>query len=118
MAVPFDRIQMLELHLGVLHPGMSSESGTQAPRLANRDDLISAIVQQDDERGMNIFQIIDRGQGGKALLHGERQAAQRRLRLTCVLRSQQDMYGKTIRRETISVLKTRFIRLSKKSLFV
>src|SRR5205085_5649792 len=56
--LPFDRIQMLEQHLGVMHPGMSGESGAQTPRLANGDHLIAAIVQQDDERSMNILQVI------------------------------------------------------------
>ena len=74
---------MLEQHLGVMHPGMSGESGAQTPRLANGDHLIPAIVQQDDERGMNILQIIHRRQGGQALLHDGRQAMQRGLRIVC-----------------------------------
>ena len=41
----FDRIQMLELHLGVMHPGMAIESRVQSPRLADRDYLIATIVQ-------------------------------------------------------------------------
>ncbi|HEY6406366.1 MAG TPA: hypothetical protein VIY29_02745, partial [Ktedonobacteraceae bacterium] len=65
--LPFDRIQMLEQHLGVMHPGMAGQSGAQVPRLANGDHLIPAIVQQDDERGMNILQILQRRQGGQAL---------------------------------------------------
>jgi hypothetical protein len=49
---------MRELHLGVMDPGATGESGKQAPRLANGDHLIPAIVQQDDERGMNVLQLI------------------------------------------------------------
>ena len=63
--LPFDRIKMRELHLGVMHPGMSGESGAQAPRLANRDHLISAIVQQDDERGMNVLEVIHRREAAR-----------------------------------------------------
>src|SRR5579872_4996479 len=56
--MPLDRVQVLEPHFGVMYPGMSSEGRTQPPRLANRNHLISAIVQQDDERSLNILEVI------------------------------------------------------------
>ena len=72
----FDHIQMLELHLGEMYIAMSGESRVQAPGLADRDNPIPAIVQQDDERGMNIFQVIHRSHGGEARLHDGRQVMQ------------------------------------------
>jgi hypothetical protein len=71
--LPFDGIKMRELHLSVMHPGTIGESGDQAPRLANGHYLIAAIVQQDDERGMNVLEVIHRRQSGEPLLHDGRQ---------------------------------------------
>jgi len=85
----FDRIQMLELHLSVMYPVMSGESRVQTPRLADWDNLIPAIMQQDDERGMNILQAIHRRQGSETLSYDGRQAMQRSLCIVYVSRSEQ-----------------------------
>src|SRR5579859_1782624 len=66
--LPFNWIKVLEQHLGVMHLGMSGESGAQVPRLANRNHLISAIVQQDDKRCMNILQVIQRRKSSEMFL--------------------------------------------------
>jgi len=42
---PFDRIQMGELHLGVMQPGVAGQGSIQSPGLTNGDHLITLIVQ-------------------------------------------------------------------------
>jgi len=63
--------------LGVTHPAPPGERVPQAPRLAHRNYRVVAIVQQHDERRVQVRQVMQRRQCGKALLERDGQAAQR-----------------------------------------